>query len=74
MNERPATPRPVDLDASAVQLPPRHPDDDRSTAPNAHTAAVAPGATSERDDEGGQDAAAEAERASEAALRRWLAD
>ncbi|WP_341998475.1 phosphotransferase [Microbacterium sp. LWH7-1.2] len=66
--------RPVDLDASAVQLPRRHPDDDLSTAPIALPAAVAPGATSERDDEGGQDAAAEAERASEAALRRWLAD
>ncbi|MBW9093193.1 phosphotransferase [Microbacterium jejuense] len=42
--------------------------DDLSTAP-----IPLPGATSARPDDGG-DAAAEAERASEAALRRWLSD
>ncbi|MGX5771813.1 phosphotransferase [Microbacterium trichothecenolyticum] len=66
--------RPVDLDASAVQLPGRHPDDDLSTAPITLPGAREQGAAPAREDEGGLDAAAEAERASEAALRRWLAD
>ncbi|KJL44670.1 phosphotransferase [Microbacterium trichothecenolyticum] len=68
--------RPVDLDAAPVELPAIHPDDDLSTAPitlPAGTAANAPGARDD-DRDGGLDAAAEAERASEAALRRWLAD
>ncbi|HKP06613.1 MAG TPA: phosphotransferase [Microbacterium sp.] len=66
--------RPVDLDPAAVELPARHPDDDLSTAPITLPGAAVHGTSSAREDEGGMDAAAEAERASEAALRRWLAD
>ncbi|WP_374974744.1 phosphotransferase [Microbacterium trichothecenolyticum] len=66
--------RPVDLDPAAVALPVRHPDDDLSTAPITLPGATTQGAAPSREDEGGLDAAAEAERASEAALRRWLAD
>ena len=68
--------RPVDLDPAAVELPAIHPDDDLSTAPiTLPTGAAANGSGSRDDDrDGGLDAAAEAERASEAALRRWLAD
>ncbi len=66
--------RPVDLDPAAVELPSPHPDDDLSTAPITLPGAVATGAPRDDDRDGGLDAAAEAERASEAALRRWLAD
>ncbi|MFF2484784.1 phosphotransferase [Microbacterium sp. NPDC058062] len=67
--------RPVDLDPAAVELPAIHPDDDLSTAPITLPTAAANGSGSRDDDrDGGLDAAAEAERASEAALRRWLAD
>lgn len=53
-----------------------HPPDDVSTAPIAlpHLAPAPFPAPKTHDDETGTDAAAEAERASEAALRRWRAD
>ncbi|MFB7891534.1 phosphotransferase [Microbacterium sp. NPDC056044] len=76
--------RTVDAGAAPAEPPARHPDDDLSTAPIALPGAAgaagtqgepaAPGIATAREHDGGVDAAAEAERASEAALRRWLAD
>ena len=68
--------RPVDLDPAAVELPAIHPDDDLSTAPITLPTGAATNGSGSRDDDrdSGLDAEAEAERASEAALRRWMAD
>ncbi|WP_426320181.1 phosphotransferase [Microbacterium sp. E-13] len=66
-------PAPPPAPAAAPAAP--HPDDDVSTAPIDLPARRAEGSLPPRTDDGNAtDAAAEAERASTAALRRWMAD
>ena len=67
--------RDVGRDAEPVQDFSLHPADDVSTAPITLPGSSTAGpATAIRHTDSGTDAAAEAERASEAALRRWMAD